>query len=398
LVIRDAKCRVFSVFSVVKIFFWPRLDHGRLILEKFAFIIHPIDVRRDVARKGGIYSVASCLPEKAVEWLIKFREPVMVSHITGITSAVGTEAEGWFIACPLTPRQLTTLPYDTVVKRLVQCGKIAESLGAGIIGLGAFTSVAGDGGVTVAKHLDIAVTTGNSYTVATAVEASLDAASKMGVAVSQSKVAVLGATGSIGRTCAHLLAPKAGELAIIGRDEWKLAQVAEELTGHRVSVHSNVHTGLRDALIVITVTSSIDAVVQPEDLASGAVVCDVARPRDVSVRVARERDDVLVIEGGVVRVPGKDVDFGFNFGFEPKTAYACMSETIMLALEGRYESFTLGKTVSVEQVREINGLARKHGFKLAGYRSFEKPVTTETIERARNNARARPKALLGGRS
>jgi fatty aldehyde-generating acyl-ACP reductase len=127
-------------------------------LEKFAFIIHPIDAKRDVARKGGIYTVAQYLPEPAVEWAIKFKEPIVASHITGIKSTTGAEAEGWFIACPLTPRQLLELPLDFVYKRLVQCGKLAESLGAKIIGLGAFTSVVGDGGVTVAERLGIAVT------------------------------------------------------------------------------------------------------------------------------------------------------------------------------------------------------------------------------------------------
>ncbi|MGC8861944.1 MAG: shikimate dehydrogenase, partial [Armatimonadota bacterium] len=92
-----------------------------------------------------------------------------------------------------------------------------------------------------------------------------------------------------------------------------------------------------------------------------------------------------VIEGGVVEVPG-DVNFNFDFGFPPKTAYACMSETMMLALEGRYECFTLGKNVSLAQVEETQRLAAKHGFRLAGFRSFEKAVTQEQIERIRRNA------------
>jgi fatty aldehyde-generating acyl-ACP reductase len=357
-------------------------------LEKFAFIIHPIDAKRDVARKGGIYTVAQYLPEPAVEWAIKFKEPIVASHITGIKSTTGAEAEGWFIACPLTPRQLLELPLDFVYKRLVQCGKLAESLGAKIIGLGAFTSVVGDGGVTVAERLGIAVTTGNSYTVATAVEGATDAAKRLGISMEGAKVAVVGATGSIGRTCAQMLAPRVAEIALIGRDLTRLEGVGQGLTGGvQVTLFDNVHLGLRDADVVITVTSAKDAVIEPEDLKPGCVVCDVARPRDVSERVARERDDVLVIEGGVVAVPGPEADFHFNFGFPPRTAYACMSETMILALEGRYESFTLGKEVSIGQATEIAALARKHGFRLAGYRSFEKAVTDETIERVRRNAK-----------
>ncbi len=153
-----------------------------------------------------------------------------------------------------------------------------------------------------------------------------------------------------------------------------------------MSLHDDVHDGLHDADIVITVTSARDAVIYPRDLKPGSIVCDVARPRDVSKDVARERDDVLVIEGGVIAVPGAHANFNFHFGFPPKTAYACMSETIMLALDGRYESFTLGKTVSPEQALETQRLAKKHGFALAGYRSFEKAVKDSDIEAIRHRA------------
>jgi fatty aldehyde-generating acyl-ACP reductase len=360
-------------------------------LEKFAFIIHPLDARRDVAKKGGIYSVAKILPEPAVEWGMRFKSPMVMSHITGIQSPTGAEAEGWFIGCPLTPRQMLSLPQEFVYKRLVQCGKLAESLGAGIIGLGAFTSIVGDGGITISKQLDIAVTTGNSYTTATAVEGGLDAARRMGINLERAKVAVVGATGSIGKTCAQMLAPQCAEIALIGRDLTRLEAVGKELSGACVRLYDDVHLGLRDADLTLTVTSARDAVIEPEDLKPGCVVCDVARPRDVSVRVAKERDDVLVIEGGVVAVPGPNADFHFQFGFPPKTAYACMSETIMLALDGRYESFTLGKEVSIAQADETVRLAKKHGFRLAGYRSFEREVTQETIEMARRRAQEKRK-------
>jgi len=56
-------------------------------------------------------------------------------------------------------------------------------------------------------------------------------------------------------------------------------------------------------------------------------------------------------------------------------------------LEGRYESFTLGKEVSVAQVEEISAICARHGFELAGFRSFERAVTDEQIARARENAR-----------
>jgi predicted amino acid dehydrogenase len=366
-------------------------------MHRFAFIIHPIDVRRDVARK---YPVARYLPESWVAAVLPKMSPKVVSHITGIRSTTGEEAEGWFVACPLTPTQLLTFPPEVVYKKLIECGRIAEDLGAKIIGLGALTSVVGDGGITISKSLKIAVTTGNSYTVATAVEGAIRGAALMGTPMSEATVAIVGAAGSIGRTSALLLAPEAKGIVLIGRSVDRLNAVADDVRAlnPNVTVTANVAEGLRDADVILTVTSAVDAVILPEHLKRGAVVCDVARPRDVSVRVQKEREDVLVIEGGVVAVPG-DVRFNksdklgqtkpggeFSFGFPPQTAYACMSETMMLALDGRYESFTLGKEVSPEQANETQRLAAKHGFHLAGFRSFERAVTEDHIATVRRAA------------
>jgi len=368
-------------------------------LERFAFIIHAIDVRTDAAKK---FPIARFFPEPLVAAAMRHVSPMVVAHLQGIQSITGVEAEGWFIGCPLAPRYLLGLPAEEVYENLHKCCLLAEGLGARIVGLGALTSVAGDGGITLATRTPLAVTTGNSYTVATAVEGAIEGGRMMGVPLEEAHVAVVGAAGSIGHTCAALLGPGARRITLVGRHLEKLEPVAADVRARgavRVDVSGDVATGLADADIVVTVTSAADAVILPSHLKSGAVVCDVARPRDVSVRVAKERPDVLVIEGGLVQVPGdmtvmqtdsrgKDrPDRGeFRFGFPKGTAYACMSETMMLALDGRYESFTLGKTVSVEQASEMSRLAVKHGFKLGGFRSFEQAVTEETVAAVRRAA------------
>lgn len=281
-----------------------------------------------------------------------------------------------------------SLPQEYVLKKIIQGGRIAEKLGAKILGLGAFTKVVGDAGVTVASKLKIPVTTGNSYTVATAIESTRLAARAMGHAIESANVVILGATGAIGRICALILARDAKTMTLVARNERKLDELAGKIlydTGLAVKVTSDIRQALRSADVIITVTSSIDTVIEPEDLKPGAVVCDVARPRDVSARVSELRDDVLVIEGGVVEVPG-DVEFNLNFGFPPRTAYACMAETMILSLENRYESFTLGRELTIEQVEEIDVLAKKHGFKLGGFRSFGRALTNREIDQIKERA------------
>ncbi len=342
----------------------------------FAFIIHPL-TPKDAARR---YPIAKYVPDTIIEAFLARKSPMMVSEVKGVRSKTGATTEGWFIGCPLTPAQMTSkLPLEVVYDRIVKCTEIAHDLGAKLIGLGAFTSVVGDGGITVANRSNIAVTTGNSYTVATAIQGAMEACRRIGIDPQAANLAVVGATGSIGRTCAEVLAPQFSSTFLIGRDHEKTQALADELP--RASASTSMDA-ICEADCIVTVTSAESSVIEPSHLKPGCVVCDVARPRDVSIRVAQTRSDVLVIEGGVVAVPG-NVDFGISFGFPPKTAYACMSETMILALEDRPESYTLGKTVSVAQVNEMSELADKHGFVLSGFRSFERAVDEAMISRVR---------------
>lgn len=357
-----------------------------LNLDNFAFIIHPIDPKRDVQRKYPL--LGKVLPVSAINFFSRFFPPVYISHITGVKSQLtGKEIEGWFVACPFTPQRMMSLPANTVYRKIVATAQFARKLGAKLVGLGAYTSVVGDGGVTISRQVDCPVTTGDSYTVAVAVQATKEAARRMDIDLSAATAAIVGATGSIGAVAAELLARDVPQIILIGRKADRLAQVKSkcEAAGAEVQVTADLNA-LREADLIITVTSALDAIIQPEHLKPGAVVCDVARPRDVSRSVVEQRDDVLVIEGGMVAVPG-NVDFHFNFGFPPGMAYACMAETMALALDGKYESYTLGKDLTVEQVTAIEQIAQRHGFRLGGFRSFERAVTDEQIEHIKHRAR-----------
>lgn len=353
-------------------------------MKRFAFMMHALDTG-DIARK---YKFARYLPDRLLESILLRMGPRHVSDITGVRSITGAQTKGFFVACMLTSRQFMELDERISVRKIVETAQLAQEMGADIIGLGAFTAVVGNGGVDLAREVDIAVTTGNSYTVATAVEGSLKAAAMMDVDLPEATATILGASGSIGRVCAHLLRGHVGKLVLAARTRESLEQVAAELGegSADVEISTDIESAVRQADLIVAVTSSVDVIIEPEMLKPGAIVCDVSRPRDVSVRVAKERDDVLVIEGGAVASPG-NVNFNFNFGFPPGLAYACMAETMILALEERIENYSLGKELELAKVREINELAIKHGFKLAGFRSFERAVDEEMIEQIKAKAR-----------
>ena len=128
----------------------------------------------------------------------------------------------------------------------------------------------------------------------------------------------------------------------------------------------------------------------------GCVITDVARPLDLPPEEVAKRPDVLVIESGEIELPGNPEMK--NIGLPHKVAYACLAETIVLALEGRFESFTVGREIEWEKVREIYRMGLKHGMKLAAISGVNGVFSDEDIARVRDlalAARNQPQAAAG---
>jgi hypothetical protein len=194
---------------------------------------------------------------------------------------------------------------------------------------------------------------------------------------------IVGATGSIGAVCARLLALTFRDVVLVAINPTRLIELKREIEretpGARVVIATSTHELLPDCDLVVTATSAFgQRVVNIARCKTGAVVCDVARPHDLSSAEAAVRPDVLVIDGGEVLIPG-DIDIGFDIGLPPKVSYACLAETALLAMEGLLVDFTIGRHIEVGKVKEIQRLFEKHGFRLAGLRSFDRPVDEEMV-------------------
>ncbi len=348
---------------------------------EFAFVIHTTDIK--------LLSIALNIPllpyvphsllKKIFEWLPPFK----CSNITGITSLTGRRIEGDLIFCPLLPEQIINLEQGFVLKKIIKAGEIAKKNGAKILGLGAYTAQVGKRGVLVAKGLNMPVTTGSSYTAAVTLDAIFEAARKMHIKLPESKVAIIGATGGIGKACSQIIASHIHHITLIARNQERLNNLAKSIYEENRSITVETATNISeknisDCDIIIIVTNDPTLLINIKSLKIGAVVCDVSQPPNISKQDRELRKDILAIDGGIVK-PYGDVDFNFYFGLPSGLAFACMAETMLLALEEKYESFSIGGNISTDKVMEISQLAAKHGFVLAELKSLGKPVLTEEI-------------------
>ncbi|RRR65787.1 MAG: serine carboxypeptidase [Candidatus Viridilinea halotolerans] len=360
---------------------------------KFAFVVHPL--RISLVANDPRFRWTRHLPARLVERAAAYMPPLYVSKIRGIRStATGEESEGILLTLGATPREMMRREPSFTYRRLIRAARMAERMGAQLMGLGAFTSVVGDAGLTVAQKAAIGITSGNSLTVAATLEAAKQAVTLMkGGRPTKVRAVVIGATGSIGAVCARLLAQAVGDVILIApRPERLLAlkqQIEAETPGARITAATHPDAYIGDADLIITTTSSLSGnVVNVDKLKPGAVICDVARPPDVKPQDAARRPDVLIVESGEIVLPGAP-DFGVDIDMPPGTAYACLAETALLAMEGKFEDYTLGRNIEIERVKEMYRLWHKHGLQLAGLRSFGVYVTGEMISAKRRLAAER---------
>ncbi len=377
---------------------WPR---GFRRVNRWAFVIHPLSQEyfKNVKPIELLSHVSPPAFLDVVEKAMAYAPPFVYSHVTGIKSPTGVESEGWLISVGGTPKEIMSHGPEFTYKRLLEAARVARSLGAQIMGLGAFTKVVGDAGLTVARRASIPITTGNSYSASGALWAAHDAMRRLGLVSPAAtkgqrlkfKAMVVGATGSIGSVCARLLAMVAEEVYMVSPETAKLlslkGSILKETPDAKLFLSSSTDRHIAGMDMIVTATSGAGKkVLDIMKVKPGCVITDVARPLDLPAEEVAKRPDVLVIESGEIQLPGK-VSMK-NIGLPKGVAYACLAETIVLALEGRFENFTVGRNIEWKKVREIYRLGLKHGMKLAAISGVNGPFTDADIRRVRKLALA----------
>jgi predicted amino acid dehydrogenase len=369
----------------------PRLLHptGKFRdIRRFAFVIHPLS--QEFIKKG--FPIPKATPKfvmDRVETLAAHMPPMVYCKMSNIVSPTGAEAEGWLISVGGTPKEMLARSPEFTYRRLLAASKMAEKMGAQIMGLGAFTKVVGDAGITVARRSRLPITTGNSYSASGALWAAADAMKRMGLVKAekgkkiQAKTMVIGATGSIGSVSARLLAMAFEEVVIAGRDLKKLdelkASMLLDTPDARIVCSTHYDELLGDMDMIVTSTSGAGKkILDIMKVKPGCVITDVARPLDLPPEEVAKRPDVLVIESGEIELPTQ-VRGMKSIGLPPNVIYACLAETIVLALEGRFEVFTIGRDTEWEKVKEIYKLGLKNGMKLSAISGVKGVYTDEDI-------------------
>jgi len=354
---------------------------------KFGFIAHPtsIALQRQVKIIDLLDRTLAEQDRGYQPHLWQPRNLVPFADFGRIVSATGATCEGILHYLPLTAEQMLSQP-RTIAGRVLEGVHSLQQQGAQLVGLGGFTAIVGNRGLQTLDRSGVAVTTGNSLTAYAAYKNVLEAMARLGVAPDETEVAVVGYPGSIALVLAKLLARHGCRLRLVhrgsaeqGRDS--LAYLPAEMHG-QVRLTSDIDSCYDELRFYVAATSS-GGVIDPYRLAPGSVVVDAALPRDV-LPYRHERQDILIIDGGLVSA-SQALRFGTEtLGLAPKKFLnGCLAETLVLALEGRAEAFSIGRELPEERVLEIGRIAELHGFSPSPMASYGERLREEDFQALR---------------
>jgi acetylornithine/succinyldiaminopimelate/putrescine aminotransferase/acyl-CoA synthetase (AMP-forming)/AMP-acid ligase II/predicted amino acid dehydrogenase len=394
----------------------PAPDEGR-----WGFVFHPLDHRSYADFDAGLAGFGDgelrALMERLRGAPLRDTSPALLIG-AGRIETPGARAYGELFAVTATAEELHAMPAAEAVARVREAVALARDRGARIVGLGAYTSIVTKNGEWL-DDVGVPITTGNGLTVVAAVDIVLRASRELGLPLAESTVAIVGATGSIGRAVAIELAPLVGRLVLVGNPAHRgqallrLRRIAADVvlalrgasgvpgtlaarvapTGSpeaeagrlvddgRLVLLADEAADLTLASVVVAATSSPRALLTAAQLGPGALVCDVSQPANVSPDLATERPDVLALQGGGVALP-RGQDLGVGFGLAPGLLYACMAETALLALDRRYRHGSLGSDLPHDLIADLRALSRRHDFQVVPVRAG-RPLDAADWQRAR---------------
>ncbi len=369
-----------------------------------AFVVHPLDVETMYDLDPSLLRLdvrqVRLLLDRFDQAGCEVNDRAFLVGSGRVTSRAGTSAHCELIGLPYTAADLMDMPTDKAVGLVQEAVDLGVERGAEVVGLGAYSSIV-TRNAQLLGPVAVPVTTGNAFTVAASVQGVRRAAEESGTDLGAATAAIVGAGGAIGGVLTELLAPVVGRLILVGNPasagraervlgetalrvaralrasdadsaiarcarQGETAEQARDRLLERgfVEITTDVQDAVSRAGVVVAATSSPGSLVLPGLLRPGAIVCDVSQPPNVPDDTTLSRPDVTLFDGGIVALPNGQ-DFGVRYGLRPGLTYACMAETLLIALDGDHRLATVGRSMQPESLRKLEKLADVHGFELA---------------------------------
>lgn len=323
----------------------------------FAFLIHP-RYTADIFKK---YRLLKFFPNFIIEFFLLNFWPTYGGTIIGLERN-GKKIYGGLIIVPFTSKQMLS-KRAAAKRKVVSAVKLAKIYGAEIVGLGALTSTVSGGGTEILDSVHpVHLTSGNSLTAYTTYSDVREYVEKNEIT---GPIAVVGATGSIGKAVSSLLNDSLpNELIIVGKNEERTNNIGQELENSKERkslklVSSTTISDIKKSEVIVVTTSATGAVINEDLISNAKLIYDVTQPKNTPKHI-QQSEKVTFIDGGLIKLP-PNIKITLDIGLPKGIAFSCLSETMLISASERYDLLSKSSLMNTN-IKKIGELAKKYDF------------------------------------
>lgn len=334
---------------------------------KFAFISN----LRDAGDLQRVAYTSKFLPrDKDLPTLIENPGYILWSHFN-----VFNKVDGYIIIILKTGKEIIEAQLNGIKFHVLKAALFAQNeLGVDYIGLGSYIPSVTSQGRWLESRSEIRayLTHGDHLTTWIALEGIRE---RIGLNLADINISIIGASGLIGQGLSRVLAKYTRKLTLIGRNYNKLSRLKEKIlleNNHLVNepIITTDISSIKNSDLIVSVTSSPDAIIKEEYLKKGVIIYDLAQPMDVTPELCKKRPDIYKIDGGFVKIPG--IELGIEMGPPKGNTFACLGDVILQCLEDTKHSFV--GPIDPIWVEQIGKIAQSYGFRHADLSCFSWPI------------------------
>jgi len=342
------------------------------IMNKFAFIVHPIEIQDFYGKFPMLKRVPRMLAHQIMDVLPPFKLTTMVGK-----KANEVEIEGYLIGVPIGYSNLLEKTGERTGRRIIRACRLAEKLGAKLIGIGSYLSDIVGMDSDMMGEIKTPITTGKHLGILALIEAAKTAAEWKGRKFKESDIIVLGIEHPLGSVLSRKIAREAKYLTLISRERNSLEVLSKtilEESGTAVHVSHKVQSSIERGEVIFILDWK-DGGVDWTKLRKNAILCDLSRFRKASLEIKSLREDILCLDDGFIKLPWTiETQAEYNVEISKNTCSSALAETILLSLESHLDSISLRDGPTMDSIHQMHQWAENYSYQLAGIRHLKEEI------------------------
>ncbi|MBD3426046.1 MAG: hypothetical protein GF409_02295 [Candidatus Omnitrophica bacterium] len=356
----------------------------------YVFLIHPRRIEDILVGVPYFRILKKLLPAKLFLKLVAVTPAYVVGKMTSNKGINGLLVTNAVLPSEMLRRRRKTLQNIKKLTSFIQ--KISKN--NCVVGLGAWWPIVSRRGIFFKQNLansdQLCFTNGHCGTLISIYLAINRIAELWKSRLENIDIAIIG-SGKMGTAVAKSLLNKVRKITLIDKNKIRLERsyfiLDESNRKTKIDLcQSKTTKTLYDALsqhrLAVCTTSNITSILRGLKIPVQMIIIDDSRPE--AFPRTTEVGSNIVLEGGLVKINGINVDYDFGFG-KDENVFGCLAEAFVLALEGRKElSPTLGDVDFVNFYKTIK-YYKENGITTGDFKSGDVFIRNKDIVKMNDN-------------